>query len=355
MIEALALQRVLAGERAEDVVPETLRAHRELDGAGRARVARRVYGASVLRARLTFLSGASDAQELVDAYVRFEENGESTAHVVWPTDPLERMCVERSAPMFMVRDLVDALGVIDADSFLVMSNIPAPATLRANTLKCTRDALAARLRSEGVPTQEHMLAPHAVVVEGRANLFGTDAWRDGWFEVQDASSQHCVEKCIEAGVEPGATVVDLCAGRGGKTLALAAAMNDEGTLYVHDVDAKALADMQPRLKRAGVTCVRTLDGAPQADVVLVDAPCSSWGPLRRSPDLRWTQRREDLADFPVVQRALVSQARELVRPGGRIVYATCTVRRAENDDVVPRGRTLLPHRAGCDGFYVAFV
>jgi 16S rRNA (cytosine967-C5)-methyltransferase len=348
MIEAHALARVLAGERAQDVVTETLRAHPELDDAGRARVSRRVYGASVLRARLAFIAGGDD---LIDAYVRFVEEKASTAHVVWPTERVERMCVERSAPAFMVRDLVDALGVDGADAFLAASNEPAPATLRANTLKCSRDGLARRLRDEGIATSPHplALAPHALIVEGRANLFGSSAWRDGWFEVQDASSQACVEMC---NVKPGSIVVDLCAGRGGKTLALAAAMQDEGVLYVNDVDAKALAEMRPRLVRAGVTCVRPLarDGDVRADVVLVDAPCSSWGPLRRSPDLRWTQREEELAAFPVVQRALVERARAL---GQRVVYATCTVRRAENDGVVAGGTLLLPHVDACDGFYVS--
>lgn len=347
MIEREALARVLAGERAQDVVTETLRAHRALDDAARGRIARRVYGASVLRARLAFLSPGGD---LLDAYVRYVEEGASTAHVTWPSDPIERMCVERSAPAFMVRDLADALGIDGADAFLAASNEPAPATLRANTLKCSRDQLSARLREERVVTSPHALAETALVVQGRANLFGTQSWRDGWFEVQDASSQACVEACA---VKPGSIVIDLCAGRGGKTLALAAAMRNEGALYVHDVDAKALADMRPRLVRAGVTCVRPLpvgDESVRADVVLVDAPCSSWGPLRRSPDLRWTQREGELTEFPRVQRTLVERARAL---GRRVVYATCTVRRAENENVVPGGRTFLPHVDDNDGFYVA--
>lgn len=363
VIEVEALARVLDGRAAQDVVTEALRAHRELDDAGRARVSRRVYGASVLRARLAFLldkkSPPLSAQELVDAYVHWIEGGASTAHVAWPSDAVERMCVERSAPAFMVRDLVDALGVGGADAFLAASNEPAPATLRANTLKCTRDLLMTRLRDEGIATVRHLLddAPHALVVQGRANLFGSPAWRDGWFEVQDASSQACVTFCADrAGVKPGAVVVDLCAGRGGKTLALAAAMKNDGALYVHDIDRKALGDMLPRLARAGVTCVDTLDDdVPRADVVLVDAPCSSWGPLRRSPDLRWTQREDDLAPMSRLQEKLVQRARAMLRRGGRVVYATCTVRRAENEAIIAGGRTLLPHVDGCDGFYVAMT
>lgn len=377
-----ALARVLAGERSEHVVRETLRAHRELDEAGRARVARRVHGASVLRARLAFLSaphaglvgppdaGALEAPALVDAYVRFEEE-RTPVDVTWPLERIARMRVERSAPAFMVADLVDALGVDGADAFLAASNVPAPATLRANTLRTTRDALRERLRAEGIVTQPSPIASTALVVEGRANLFGSPSWRDGWFEVQDASSQACIEACA---ARPGDVVVDLCAGRGGKTLGLAASMQNEGSLYVHDVDARALADLRPRLVRAGVTCVRPLDDAiardgsatardGSADLVLVDAPCSSWGPLRRSPDLRWTQTDDDVAPLPALQRSLLARAAALVKPGGRVVYATCTVRRAENEDVVVADalltleatRTLLPHIDGCDGFFFAVL
>lgn len=339
-LEVDGLRRVLAGERAEHVVSELLRAHQAaLDDAGRRRLSTRIYGASVLRARLMYLTGSTDARALLRA---LDDEPRDRA---WPDDVIERMCVERSAPAFMVRDLVDALGVAGADAFLRASNVPAPATLRANTLKCSRDELRARLREESVLTEPSPLASTALVVQGRANLFGTASWRDGWFEVQDASSQVCADLCA---VQPGDVVLDLCAGRGGKTLALAAHMKNEGTLFVHDVDERALADMPPRLARAGVTCVRRWQGE-RARVVLVDAPCSSWGPLRRSPDLRWTQREHDLAAFPPLQLALIARARDI---GARVVYATCTVRRAENHGA---GRLLLPHVDGCDGFYVAHL
>lgn len=373
-----AVARVLEGTRAEHVVAEVLRAHRALDASGRARVARRVYGTAVLRARLGFLAGiegphrGAQAAALVEAYLRFEE-GAAPIDVSWPSDPLQRMCMERSAPAFMVRDLVDALGLAGADAFLAASNVPGPATLRTNSLRTTREQLRVRLLAEGIVAQTSTLARTALLVDPplpgqrRPNFFGSPAWREGCFELQDASSQLCVELC---GARPGDVVVDLCAGRGGKTLALAAAMGNQGALYVDDVDARALADMAPRLARAGVTCVRALAGMEtdlvSADLVLVDAPCSSWGPLRRSPDLRWTQTADQLTALPLLQRALIERALGLVKPGGRIVYATCTVRRAENDDVVAAAlaggalsleatRTLLPHVDGSDGFFIALL
>jgi 16S rRNA (cytosine967-C5)-methyltransferase len=204
--------------------------------------------------------------------------------------------------------------------------------LRATTLVNTRDELIAALADEGLTARKNPRSPWAVDVVGRANLFGCRAFRDGRFEVQDASSQAVV---VAADVRPGDVVVDLCAGRGGKTLALAAAMTDRGALWFHDVDERALADLRGRLLRARVTCARR--GLPDdgtADVVLVDAPCSSTGVLRRWPDLRYTLRADDVEGYAGVQRALLARAARLVRPGGRVVYATCSVLRAENDAVV---------------------
>ncbi len=361
-----AVAQVLAGARAEDVVPEVLRALPGLDDRGRGRVARRVYGVCVLRARLGFLAGAGDADALIDAYLRFEEEG-APVDVEWPADPRERMCVERSCPRPLVDALVDSLGLEGADAFLRASNAPGPRFLRANTLKITREGLVEALAAEGIRTSPGR-APHGVRVEGRANLFGSKAWRAGLFEVQDEGSQLVALACAPA---PGDVVVDLCAGRGGKTLALAALMDNRGALHVHDVSARALADMKPRLTRAGVTCVR--EGLPppgSADVVLVDAPCSSVGTLRRSPDLRFSL---DLAaEVPRqarLQRAILDEAAALLRPGGRLVYATCTVLREENDAVVEaflasvaagafhlvERRLLLPHVEGTDGFFVAVL
>ena len=381
---AAGVARVLEGARAEHVVPDLLRTHRDLDDAGRGRLARRVLGTCVLRARLAFLAGLegpltpTHAAALVDAYVRFEEE-RAPVDVAWPYDLLARMRLERSAPAFMVGDLVDSLTFEGADAFLAASNIPAPAVLRVNTLRATKEQLRVRLLAEGIVTRDSPLAASALVVEPplaeatpharRPNFFGSPSWRAGLFELQDESSQACVEIC---GARPGDMVIDLCAGRGGKTLALAAAMGDQGTLWVNDVDARALADMKPRLVRAGVTCVRSwatsdVDARERADLVLVDAPCSSWGPLRRSPDLRWTQTADELVPLPALQLTLLQRALLLVRPGGRVVYATCTVRRAENDDVIDallaRGhavavegkRTLLPHVEGCDGFFTAVL
>lgn len=232
--------------------------------------------------------------------------------------------------------LVRGLGLVGAQRFLVRSNIPGPVTLRVNTLAGDRQRLCDWLAAEGidvVAASESDL-PWAVEVRapaaGTANLSGSAAFRAGAFEVQDRSSQRAIHACA---VRPGDVVVDLCAGRGGKTLGLAAAMADQGQLWVHDVDARSLADLRGRVRRLGLRAVKEgLPSARQADVVLVDAPCSSIGVLRRSPDRRFA-RLAELEDLGDVQRALLAQAFSLVRPGGRVVYATCSVLPVENEAI----------------------
>jgi 16S rRNA (cytosine967-C5)-methyltransferase len=339
-----ALQRVLDGALLEDVLPDVLKDLREPE---RGIVARRLIGTSVLRMRLAHLTSPERRQQaaaLHDAYVRYEEEGAPVDDSAWP------MSIRRSCPQWLCDVLIDSLGEKVADEFLAASNKPGPKTLRANG---ARDDVARALRDEGIATTEGRHSPWALHVEGKANLFGSRAWRNGMFEVQDEGSQ-LIALATEA--KPGDVVVDLCAGRGGKTLALASMMENRGRIHVHDVDANALKDMKPRLARAKVTCV--VEGLPEegtADVVLVDAPCSSLGTLRRSPDLRWHITQRDLARWPPIQRALLEDARKLVKSQGRIVYATCTVLRAENEDIAGKGRLLLPNVDGTDGFFVSIL
>lgn len=360
------LRRVLLhGQRAVDVVPSLLAG---LTNDQRRAVKDAVFGVAVQRLRLLrdrALSADDDAlddaalDELV-ARLHAPDDGP------WPDDVVDRLAVQRSCPRWLVQRLVSSLGVDDADRFLQASNQPGPRTLRANTIVNDRAGLQRALADEAIVVVDSPRTPWAVDVVGRANLFGCRAFRDGRFEVQDASSQAVV---VAAAVRPGDVVVDLCAGRGGKTLALAAAMNDRGTLWFHDVDGRALADLRGRLPRARVTCARA--GLPDdgtADVVVVDAPCSSVGVLRRSPDLRFSLSPDDVLALGSVQRALLAQAARLVRPGGRVVYATCSVLSDENDGVVnavlatipwlvARSRTLLVPRVvdDGDGFFVALL
>lgn len=360
-----ALAAVLSGARSsERAVREALRALPHLDQAGRRQAARRIIATGVLRARLAWRARVpiDDAEALFDAYLAHEELGPPLDARPWPADPMERMAAERSAPRFVVDELVRSLGIADADRFLAASNVPGPTTLRVNTARTDRATLITQLRAERIETTPHPTVPTALEVVGHANLFGSAAWRSGLFEVQDASSQAAALLCA---VEPGQTVVDLCAGRGGKTLALAAQLAGRGTLHAHDVDPRLVRDLVPRLARAQVELVRfSLPPPGTADVVLVDAPCSSLGPLRRAPDLRWSVTPDAFAALPNLQLQILQTGARLVRPGGRLVYATCTVRREENQSVARAAarelelgldseHVFLPHLDGGDGFYVA--
>lgn len=357
-----ALGHILEGAGTEATVARTLRAL-ALDRAGRRRVARALFRASVLRVRLAYLAGAGDAAALLDTLER--DDARAFEHARWPADPLERLAVELSCPAWLCARLITGVGVEGARAFLEVSNRPGPKTLRANTLLTSREGLARALAAEGVATHAGALTPWSLLVHEpddddavRPSLTATRAWRDGHVEIQDESSQWCALAC---GARPGHVVLDLCAGRGGKALALAACMENQGELWLHDVDERALHDAMARTRRAGVRCARVGLPAPgSADVVLVDAPCSALGPLRRSPDLRFTLTPAALEAFPPAQAALVSQGARFVRPGGRMVYATCTLLPEENQAVAHgvdgdllEERTLLPHVEGCDGFFVS--
>jgi 16S rRNA (cytosine967-C5)-methyltransferase len=259
----------------------------------------------------------------------------------------------------------------DAAALADALNVEATIDLRVNTLKARRDEAQQALREDGIEA-----APIAGVDAGlrlakREALQRTRAFREGWIEPQDEGSQR-----LAAFVEPaaGETVVDFCAGAGGKTLALGALMRNRGTLHALDVSRARLARSEPRLARSGLSIVqpqvlrherdpRLQPLLEQADAVLVDAPCSATGTLRRNPELRL--RTPDLASLTAQQGAILAAAARLVRPGGRLVYATCSVLDAENAAVVRAfleahpGFTraaelvLLPHRDGTDGFYAA--
>ncbi|MBI5544881.1 MAG: RsmB/NOP family class I SAM-dependent RNA methyltransferase [Deltaproteobacteria bacterium] len=403
LLRGLAAEALLCilerGQEADRVLERAMRRHRELTPAERAALARRVLGIACLRGRLDFrldqATGTLWRSEPISyrlaAYVRLEELGslEAAAEasglassalggldapIRWPDEPITRLEAEQSLPRWLAerwhrefRDEARKLGEV--------SNRPGPVVLRANLLKTDPGRLQAALASEGIGSRPARWSPWGLELTGRANLLGSHAWREGLFEVQDDGSQLVA---LAVGARPGERIVDFCAGAGGKTLALAAAMENRGELLALDVDAQRLVNLTARCRRAGVTIarVRRLDAAlphPPADLaladrVLVDAPCSSLGTLRRSPDLRWRLRAEEIADFAKTQRQILERAASLVRPAGLLVYATCTLTLEENQGVAeafshahpdwppaPLSKDgplrLLPHVHGTDGFF----
>jgi 16S rRNA (cytosine967-C5)-methyltransferase len=314
-------------------------------------------------------------------------------NVAWPTDPVQRLCESRSLPDWLAQLLEAQYGASEADSFMEACNLPGPITLRVNELRASVDAVAEALAA-GHEVERGRYSPHALrLVDGRPPLgvWSLPGWSAGWYEIQDEGSQLIA---LATGAQPGHTVVDLCAGNGGKTLAMASLMGGRGRIIAYDVDQRRLTHLAASAARAGcahcVSVCSTMDAlldavaASPVDCVLVDAPCSSTGALRRTPHARWKPSwREETLGAPALQLQLLLEASSLVRSGGTLVYATCSVLAAENQDVARSfeaqsscftplafagdvawagppaqgGGThevaLLPHVHGTDGFYIA--
>lgn len=211
----------------------------------------------------------------------------------------------------------------------------APADIRVNTLRCERDAVIASLNGEGIACAPTPFAPHGIRITGdAANLSKSPLFESGAFEFQDEAAQIASEFC---GARPDMRVLDLAAGAGGKSLAFAAAMKNRGEIVACDVRGEALFELEQRAARAGAAIIKTLPldhGQPSGlfDAVFVDAPCSGTGTWRRQPELRWRLTPGRLAELMALQDRLLDQAAALVRPGGRLVYATCSVLGCENQD-----------------------
>jgi 16S rRNA (cytosine967-C5)-methyltransferase len=268
---------------------------------------------------------------------------------------------------------------------------PAAFDLRVNPMKTTRDAALAALSEDGFAATPTPYSPLGIRVAGRAALSQHPWLADGRLEVQDEGSQ-----LVGYVVAPKRNdmVVDFCAGAGGKTLLLGALMRSQGRLYAFDIAQKRLANLAPRLKRSGLSNVhpQVLSSerdpkvkrlAEKIDRVLVDAPCTGFGTLRRNPDLKWRQPESSVAELAAKQTSIINAAATLVKPGGRLVYATCSVLPEENEAIVAQflathpeftpgnaaadlaranialdtGPTLqlFPHRHGCDGFFAAVL
>jgi len=277
-------------------------------------------------------------------------------------------------------------------------NAEAPLDVRVNSLRGGRDGAVAALAADGIEAAPTPLSPVGLRIRGRTRLRGAGAYRDGLVEVQDEGSQLVA---LLAGARPGMAVADFCAGAGGKALALAAEMENTGSVAALDTDADRLARMGERLRRAGADIVTAQvlekDGAGAVapargaapaggfDRVLVDAPCTGIGAWRRGPLARWRLGPEDLAGFIAAQENILPRAAALVAPGGRLIYATCSPLAQENEDrvaaflgkipgfrVVPAGDVweerldapfpgpgpylrLTPAATGTDGFFAAIL
>lgn len=251
---------------------------------------------------------------------------------------LDYASITLSHPRWLAERWLARYGAAALVSWTRFNNHPAPITVRANRLKTTRDQLAASLAAAGVTAEPTRYAPHGLVVTA-GNPLRTPLATSGLLFVQDEASQLVAAL---AAVQPGERVLDLCAAPGGKTTAFAADMKDEGLVVACDVRPRRLALLGQTIAVSGASVVRIarvdvladLPFRPVFDCVVLDAPCSGLGTLRRDPEIRWRRTEADLARLAAAQRRMLAHAAAAVRPGGRLLYATCSSEPDENEEVV---------------------
>ncbi len=276
-----------------------------------------------------------------------------------------------------IPDWLDELGEKELgklwDKELSSLNQEADVVLRANTLKISRRDLQQRLEEEGIETSSLNDFPDALVLDERQNVFGSESFKSGLFEVQDAASQ-LIAPFLR--IEPGMRVIDACAGAGGKTLHLAAIMKNKGRIIAMDVEQWKLDELQKRARRAGVSNIeaRFIDSSKTvkrlentADRLLLDVPCSGLGVLKRNPDAKWKLSLEFIEKVKTLQQHILNDYCQMVKVGGMLVYSTCSILSSENEKQVeaflasqPGKFELIEEKRtwpsdGFDGFYMALI
>ena len=401
------LHRVLQLQHpADGLVSDFFRQHRTLGQRERHTLAETTY--TVLRQRLLYQHFAQSGKgEMERRLVLLAWQGNegflraalSEAEQQWLAQValIDRAALPDKLRHNLPEWLADTLQAALGDEFwpLVNSmNASAPLDLRVNSFKAKRDDVIAAFKAEGVEAVATPYSPLGLRIDGKPALHKLDVFMRGDVEVQDEGSQLLA---LMVGAKRGEMVMDFCAGAGGKTLALGAEMRNTGRLYAFDTSGHRLASLKPRLARSGLSNVfpaqiaherdeRIKRLAGKLDRVLVDAPCSGLGTLRRNPDLKWRQTPQSVAELQVKQAAILASAARLVKPGGRLVYATCSLLDVENEGIaeaftalhdssfsvmpaldaltraqVGQAETLVrgnclrlwPHRHATDGFFAA--
>ena len=392
---------------ADAVLAEFFRRHRELGPRERLALADTVY--AVMRERPLFQhlakSGSGEAERRLAilgwhgnaAFLRAaldEREQQWLAHALEVDRAALPEPLRHNLPDWLAEALRREVGDDDFRPLAEALNRPAPTDLRVNDAKARRAEVQASLAAAGIEAGPTPHSPFGLRLPARTSLHKADAYVNGEVEPQDEGSQLLA---LLVGARRGEMVADFCAGAGGKTLALGAAMRNTGRLYAFDVSGHRLAALGPRLARSGLSNVHPVQIAHERDErirrlagkldrVLVDAPCTGLGTLRRHPDLKWRQTAATVEQMAVRQAAILQGAAKLVKPGGRLVYATCSLLRAENEavadaftaaaeggwKVVPAEEVLAragvaqaaalvagpylrlwPHRHGTDGYFAA--
>lgn len=306
-------------------------------------------------------SGYARAAGLVNAVLRRISENKGALFDVPGKGSAGHLAVRYSHPLWLVEELIALRGYKGAEAVLRANNETAPIYIQTNTLKTTPEALC-----EALGGRLHETVPGCVILENAGSFVGTDAFRLGWFYVQDPAARTMV---MMADPKPGMRVLDTCAAPGGKSFAAAIAMENRGEILSRDISDSKLnlvMDGADRMELSIIRCeagdARDIAGGDY-DLVLADVPCSGLGVIRKKPDIRYREK-EELDSLPQLQLELMESIATAVRPGGVLVYSTCTWRRRENEDVVDRflaahpvftkevERTFWPDTDGTDGFYV---
>lgn len=337
------------------------KSHKSLGSKDRKTIGEAVFGMVRWKTLLDHLGPASDPLERLRLYKTLDFDKALA-------DPRIPEPVRCGVPETLFDRLAGAYGKPEARRLSLILNTPAPVTVRANALKITRSDLISRWSEYGAAPCSQ--APHGIRFPKRLPLFSFPEFKEGLFEMQDEGSQ-LAASLVEA--SPGQTVLDFCSGSGGKTLAIAPRMEGRGQIYLHDIRVHALQEAKKRLRRAGVQNAQFLPpGHKQllrlknkCDWVLIDVPCSGTGTLRRNPDQKWAIDAPMLERLVQEQQKIAEAALPYVKPGGRLVYATCSILPEENErqaDFLLANLplrlerpflSLLPEEGGMDGFFAA--
>ncbi|MDL1913418.1 MAG: RsmB/NOP family class I SAM-dependent RNA methyltransferase [Bergeyella sp.] len=371
---------------ADKVIERLLKSHKKWGSQDRAVVSEVFYNIIRWKRRLEYYIGEeakpNNVYKIILAYLlwsktgfkKFEEFGKiKTGDILRKLDKktMPTKAIEYSVPDWLAEVLHNELGE-NWEKEMKALNGSASVVLRVNTLKTTKNKLIEDLKEENIGVIPLKGYPDALQLEEKKNVFLTKAFKKGYFEVQDAGSQK-IAQTLE--VKEGMRVVDVCAGAGGKTLHLAMLMKNKGRLIALDIHEWKLAELKRRAKRAGAHNIETRRITDQkaikrlynsADRLLIDAPCSGLGVLKRNPDTKWKIDKDFLERMQKEQRDILQNYAKIIRVGGKLVYATCSVLPSENTLQVKeflknnlgfrctKEYSILPSK-GFDGFYMAFI
>lgn len=386
-LQALLIEIFVHGRQADKAIEYAFKHQKKWGARDRAFLAENTYEMVRWYRLIGFMIGKEypelpqDAHHMIATWLWMKKYDLKEIQRVIPaftTDGLESRwqeaqsirAVSQSIPTWLDEVGWRELGPAQWEVELQAMNQPAPVFIRLNSLKANVHDLIRSLAEQGIEATPVEKVPGALRLEERAQLFKTMAFQQGWFEVQDAGSQ-CIGQFVEA--KPGMRIIDACAGAGGKSLQLATLMQNKGKIIALDVEGWKLQELKRRAKRQDIQTIETRLIDPKtlkrlkgsADRLLLDVPCSGLGVLRRNPDSKWKLSPEFLAEIKQTQASILQEYSQMLKPGGKLIYATCSILPSESEDQVKQFLSqnssfhleaeyrTSPARDGFDGFYMA--